>query len=66
MDRLFADPVERERVWKFINDYSHNTTVTRSLTIPDTSECRVIVKTCLNAVKNWDADYFSDLESEVA
>lgn len=66
MARLFPDEVERERVWKFVNHYSHNTTVTRSLTIPDTSECRSVVKSCLNAVRRWDAEYFADLETEIA
>jgi len=65
MERLFTDEVERERVWKFINHYSHNSTIIRSLTIPDTSECRVVVKACLKAVQNWNADYFKDLETEV-
>lgn len=65
MERLFPDPVQRERVWKFINYYSHNTTLTRSLTIPDVSECKDIVAACLKAVKDWDADYFADLETEV-
>jgi wobble nucleotide-excising tRNase len=65
MERLFPNEIERERVWKFINHYSHNTTITRSLTIPDTSECRAVVKACLEAVRNWDAQYFADLESEV-
>lgn len=66
MERLFGDEVERERVWKFINHYSHNTTITRSLTIPDTSECKAVVQACLEAVRSWDGDYFNDLESEVA
>ncbi len=66
MDRLFTDAVERERVWKFINHYSHNTSVTRSVTIPDTSECQAVVQACLKAVKSWDADYFNDLKAEVA
>ncbi len=65
MSRLFEDPVERERVWKFINQYSHQTTVMRSLTIPDASECRAVVNACLGAVRSWDADYYRDLESEV-
>lgn len=66
MDRLFPDLVQRERVWKFINYYSHNTTLTRSLTIPDISECKDIVAACLKAVKDWNADYFADLEKEVS
>lgn len=65
MERLFSDPVERERVWKFINYYSHNTTITRSLTIPDTSECKAVVHSCLKAVSEWDEQYYSDLESEI-
>lgn len=65
MERIFVDPVVRERVWKFINHYSHQTTITRSLTIPDTSECKAVVRSCLQAVQDWDADYFRDLETEV-
>lgn len=66
MPRLFPNDIERERVWKFINHYSHNTTITRSLTIPDTSECKAVVQACLKAVQDWDGDYFKDLEAEVA
>lgn len=66
MKRIFPDEVVRERVWKFINHYSHNTTITRSLTIPDTSECKAVVQACLKAVQDWDVDYFKDLEAEVA
>lgn len=66
MGRIFPNEVVRERVWKFINHYSHNTTITRSLTIPDTSECQAVVQACLKAVMDWDVDYFKDLETEVA
>ena len=66
MDRLFGDAVERERVWKFINQYSHQTTVMRSLTIPDIGECGAVVDACLNAVRVWDNEYFQDLESEIS
>lgn len=65
MRRLFVDPTERERVWKFINHYSHQTSVMRSLTIPDTSECKAVVRACLAAVQTWNAQYFKDLENEV-
>lgn len=66
MERLFPDEVQRERVLKFINHYSHNQTVTRSLVIPDLSECKAVVRSCLDAVNTWDADYFRDLEAEIA
>ncbi len=65
MERLFPDEVARERVWKFINHYSHNTTLTSSLVIPDVSECKAVVRSCLKAVQDWDADYFADIESEI-
>jgi len=65
MERIFQDAVVRERVWKFINHYSHNNTITRSLTIPDISECKAVVQACLKAVEDWDAAYFKDLKSEV-
>ncbi len=66
MARLFADEVERERVWKFINHYSHQTSITRSLTIPDTSECTSVVRACLGAVESWNSMYYQDLVSEVS
>ena len=65
MSKLFPNDIVRERVWKFINHYSHNTTITRSLTIPDTSECAAVVQACLKAVQDWDVEYFKDLEAEV-
>jgi wobble nucleotide-excising tRNase len=65
MNRIFPDEVVRERVWKFINHYSHNATINRSLNIPDLSECKAVVRACLKAVRDWDSDYFDDLEAEV-
>jgi len=65
MAELFPDKIECERVWKFINYYSHNTTVTRSLKVPDLSECRAVVHACLESVRKWDPDYFKILEDEV-
>ena len=65
MKKVFPNEIERERVWKFINQYSHNTSVTRSLTIPDMSECKAVVQGCLKAVRDWNVEYFNDLEAEV-
>ena len=65
MSWLFADPIERERVWKFINNYSHNNSVIRALIVPDVSECKLIVTACLNCVRDWDAEYFQDLEASI-
>jgi wobble nucleotide-excising tRNase len=65
LPRLIADEVQRERVWKFINDFSHNNSLNRSLAIPDVSECRVVVEACLNAVKRWSDAYYHDLVEAV-
>lgn len=65
MELIFHDEIVRERVWKFINYYSHQTSIIRSLTIPDISECKSVVHECLKAVQNWNSRYFTDLESEI-
>jgi len=65
MPSLFPDEIMRERVWKFINNYSHNNSIHRSLIIPDMSECRTIIADCLDSVKNWDEEYFKCLQEEV-
>jgi len=66
MARLFPNEVERERVWRFVNYFSHNTTITRSLSIPDLSECRTVVASVIALIKRWNEDYFNDLQEEVA
>lgn len=65
MPEFFPDEIERERVWKFLNYYSHNTTMTRSLKVPDLSECKVVVQACMRAVRDWDDNYFKVMEAEV-
>lgn len=65
MERLFPNPIERECVWKYINQFSHNTTVMRSLAVPDISECKSVVRLCLKAVESWNPVYFADLKSSI-
>jgi wobble nucleotide-excising tRNase len=66
MKILFPDEIERERVWKFINYYSHNTTINRSLTIPDNSECKAIVASCLAAVRTKYKEHYDALVEAVS
>ncbi len=61
MKKLFPDGTERERVWKFINYYSHNTTINRSLTIPDNSECKAVVASCLKVVRERYHEHYDAL-----
>jgi hypothetical protein len=65
LPRLFDDPVEAERVWKFVNNFSHNTSLTRSLIIPELGECKAVVTACLNSVKRWDLDYYRELQESL-
>jgi wobble nucleotide-excising tRNase len=62
LDRIIGDPVERERVLRFVHHYSHNTTVTRALIVPEMSECRAVARVCLDAVQNWDPRHYQFLE----
>lgn len=66
MERLFPEPSERERVWKFVNHYSHNVTIIRSLTIPDTSECSAVVASCLAAVQKWNNEHYDALVGAIS
>ena len=65
-ERIFSDDIMRERVWNFINVYSHGKGITHSLAIPDISECRTVIQACLNAIQGWDADYYADLEEAIS
>jgi wobble nucleotide-excising tRNase len=61
MEKLLPDEAERERVWKFINHYSHSMGAMRALTIPDVSECKAVVKSCLTAVERRDKRHYDAL-----
>lgn len=65
LPKLFDDPVEAEKVYKFINTFSHNTTITRALVVPDYGECKSMIISCLNCIRRWDPDYFRDLEESI-
>lgn len=65
LPRIIPDEVQRERVWKFINHYSHNNSLNRSLVLPDVSECKSVVDACLNAVEQWNTEYYRDLVGSV-
>ena len=65
INRLIDSPVEAECVYKFVNTFSHNQTQTRSLKVPDFSECKHVVAACLNAIRAKYPDYYRDLESSI-
>lgn len=65
LPRIITNEVQRERVWKFINNFSHNNSLNRSLVIPDVSECKDVVAACLISVERWNATYYKDLVEAV-
>jgi hypothetical protein len=58
---LVDDETERTMVYKFVNEYSHNESTTRSLTFPDFSECSKVVRTVLNAIETKDQRHYEAL-----
>jgi hypothetical protein len=50
---------------RFINNFSHNTSIIRALIVSDVSECKAVVTACLNCVRSWDTQYFQDLEASI-
>lgn len=65
MRDIFPQEVSRERVWRFINYYSHNRSITAATNFPDTSECLGVVRICLESVRLWDQRHFDELVRSV-
>ncbi len=62
---LIEDDVKREKVWKFINQYSHNRSLPSSLQFPDLSECEEVVRIVLNSMNKKDAEHYKCLVDEI-
>lgn len=61
LPKLIEDEAERNKVYKFLNEYSHNESATRSLVFNDFSECSEVVKAVLKAVESQDKDHYDAL-----
>ena len=64
LSKLIEDHISHDKVLKFINQYSHNTSLPRSLNFSDFAECREVVGIVLKAVKNKDEEHFNVLVAE--
>lgn len=58
---LIEDEMKREKVFKLINAYSHNSSNPRLLYFPDFSECESVVDIVLNAVQDKDENHYDAL-----
>jgi wobble nucleotide-excising tRNase len=64
LPELIDNEVHRARVWKFINQYSHNSSLPRSLNFPEFDECAEVIKIVVEAVRNKDPEHFDILVEE--
>lgn len=62
LPNLIADPVNRERVRKFVHSHSHTLTSGAGMTLPDMSEASNILNIIIDAVKEDDPKHYAALE----
>jgi len=62
---IVQDEQKKEAIVKFVNHYSHNRTLSRSLWFPDLAECKYVVATILDIVKAEDRRHYDALVEEV-
>lgn len=60
-ERLVKDETQRNLVYKFVNEFSHNQTATRSLRFPEVSECKQSINTVVGGLKTNDKDHYDAL-----
>lgn len=58
---LIKEQIPRDKIDKFINQYSHNQSLPRSLDFPPLSECKDVIDTVLRAVKDKDEEHYNAL-----
>ncbi len=62
LDILISDESDRIKVDKFVNNFSHQGGLSRSLVFADVNECNNIVEIVLEAVKKKDGEHYDVLE----
>ncbi|MDB4727835.1 AAA family ATPase [Saprospiraceae bacterium] len=61
---FIPDEVEKDKVQKFIDQYSHNNSLPRSLAFPALDECKEVVRIVLDAVEKKDKEHYDILCDE--
>lgn len=61
---LIPDPIEKDKVQKFIDQYSHNNSLPRSLAFPALDECKEVVRIVLESVEKKDKEHYDILCKE--
>lgn len=61
LKELIDDEILAEKVLKFIHQYSHHSSLPRSLQFPDLEECTDVVDIVLKSVENKDKEHYDAL-----
>ena len=59
--KLVKDETQRNLVYKFVNEFSHNQSATRSLKFPEATECKQAIDIVVEGLKNNDKDHHDAL-----
>jgi len=62
IDKLITDPIECERVRKFMHYYSHSLTTEKFMRFADIAECRDVVEIIIKAVDKVDPIHLRSLK----
>lgn len=62
LEKIISDESERIKIDKFVNNFSHQRDLSRSLVFTDVNECKRIVDIVLEAVKRKDREHYDVLE----
>lgn len=60
-EKLVKDETQRNLVYKFVNEFSHNQSATRSLKFPEATECKQAIDIVVEGLKNNDKDHHDAL-----
>jgi wobble nucleotide-excising tRNase len=60
-DKIFPNPAHIQKIHKFINLYSHNSSAERAFRFPDSSECKEINDILFESIKFHDNGHFESL-----
>jgi len=63
--KLISNPVECERVRKFMHYYSHSLTTDKFMKFADLAECQAVVDIIINSVDNLDPIHLTSLKTTV-
>lgn len=62
LEMIISDKSDRIKIDKFVNNFSHQRDLSRSLVFTDVNECKRIVDIVLGAVKRKDGEHYDVLE----